>query len=431
MTNPFVLGQIELPEGILIVLDPGYARYWRHDGDPASPRPRDPREWDLEIVGKDAVAAGRAYDRQWNPRFLYDIPNVDAARQHFRAFATEHGLDADVRVLPARVPHTARVHDALKVGEGLAVVPYNSLWSVAVGGLPVGRPLDVIAQPMPAGEFEGRWEWMDVVIDAAAPVHRSDGVNGFMVDYGQILFAGLGPLGAFRMWESLDGLADFVFRGRDAEALAKTVGANRLSDHEFGWLDVPDGEIGARAKDVQARIERDDLGVSVDYRPHCNLERLNAQVRTSELEIGTLVLNGARVLGGSNSWGDGIFRVSRLFDQGGRLVRVRVELGTEQRQARLRKLAMLARGAVVSRAIVDDDEPIRFSQRDEPRNERDSGWMFFAGTESEEYVNDPDNLAIVQLGTLIERFPALEETLTAPVGARFRLEGDRYVDDSE
>jgi hypothetical protein len=35
--RPVVLGEIDLPEGILVILDPGLGRYWRHDQAPDRP----------------------------------------------------------------------------------------------------------------------------------------------------------------------------------------------------------------------------------------------------------------------------------------------------------------------------------------------------------------------------------------------------------
>jgi hypothetical protein len=348
------LGPIDLPEGVLVLLDPGLARFWRHDGPPRSPRPRDPEEWDLAIVGPDAVEAGKAYDRQWNPRFLYDVRRVKETTDHFAAFARERGFDARAEVLPTRVPHTTRVREALADGN-IAVVPYNHLWSVVIGGLPSDRPLEVVGEVLPAGEeFAGRWRWIDVVVDASARVARTESMDGVMAEHGQILFTGLSPLGHFRMWESLDGLADFVFRGPDAEAVARRVGAATLDGEYFGWLNLPEAELDEHARSTQDLIEREKLKVGVDYRPHCNLERLNAQARSSQDDWGRLTLGGARVVGGGNRWGDGIFTVSRLFDRKDRLVRVRVELGNEKRQQLTRRVFMPHLMAIATRAILDD-----------------------------------------------------------------------------
>lgn len=63
--------------GALLILDPGLARFWQHDGDPRSPRPIDPEAFDLHIVGPDAITVGRAYDRQFDPQYLFDVVNVE------------------------------------------------------------------------------------------------------------------------------------------------------------------------------------------------------------------------------------------------------------------------------------------------------------------------------------------------------------------
>lgn len=77
--------------------------------------------------------------------------------------------------------------------------------------------------------------------------------------------------------------------------------------------------------------------VAVDYRPHCNLEKLNAQIRANELEVGQVLLDHAKYCGFSSRWGDGIFEVIRDFDPTGRLVRIRIDVGSEQKQTLMRR----------------------------------------------------------------------------------------------
>src|SRR5262245_23799538 len=153
---PVLLGEVEVPSGILLVLDPGLGRFWRHDGEPRSPRAADPTYEDLAIVGPDAVAAGKAYDRQFDPRYLYDVGDVAATTKHFAKFVKDRKLRAHLEQLPRRIPHLERARLAVEVGGGAGVVQYNHLWAVAVGGLPAGRTLRVEATPMPEGEFAGR-----------------------------------------------------------------------------------------------------------------------------------------------------------------------------------------------------------------------------------------------------------------------------------
>ncbi|GIH97637.1 DUF2185 domain-containing protein [Planobispora siamensis] len=431
MTELVTLGQIDVPSGILLILDPGLARFWRHDGDPRSPRPRDGEDVDLAIAGPDAVAAGRAYNRQFDPRYLFDVAvdRAEAMGGHFAAFAAERGFDAHARRLEERVPHTRRARLAVEAGGGAGVVVYNRLWAVAVGGLPADRPLPVVAEAMEGGEFPGRWRSIDVIVDPDAETVDSHAVQGVMVDHGQLMCADLGALGEFRMWESLDGRADFVFWGADAAELAARVGATRLTDREFGWTDVIEEEIGAHAERVQEAARREGLKIGVDFRPHDNLERLNAQIRANDTRAGTLSLAGARACGFDNRWGDGVFTIVRDLDAQGRLVRIRLDVGNEETQRRMRRVRLMGCEAIVSNLVLDGGHPPRFIERMEPIGPDDSGWGLLSGAESEEFMADGTNFGIVGVRDLVTRYPAFEEVLDAPIGSLFRLREEVYVPD--
>lgn len=420
------LGQVELPEGILIVLDAGLGRYWRHDNEPASPRAEDPPQHDLRIVGQDAERAGIEYDRGFDPLYLYDCPNAVNAAQQLASFAQERQLDARAEPCQRRIRHTERAHRALLVGGGLGVVEFNNLWAVAASGLPSDRPLTVTAPVLPDGEFANRLRHIDIVVDEGEIVQRQS-VTGVMVDHGQFLFSGLAPLSVFEAGRSKDGLADYVFWGDDAHAVAEEFGAKKLGEEHFGWVDLPTESIGGKARPLQKWIAEHSLRVGVDYRPHCNLEALNTQIRSSSERTGEIQLAGARVVACDNRWGDGVFEVSRMLGGDGRTLRVRVELCTNQRMQLFRKIAMRHLGAIVSKKILDDAQPIQFADRDEPRSERDSGWMFSAGTESDAYANNTDNLVIVPMAQMLKLEPALEAIMLQPVGSQFHRDGDVFV----
>lgn len=342
MADAVSLGTVECPSGELLILDPGLGRFWRHDGDPRSPRRSDPEDVDLAIEGRDAAAA--APPIVFDPRFVFDVArgSLESFRSRVEARIARDGLDARLRLLEARITHLERARLALKAREpGLGAVSFNHNLGVVVSGLPT-RALPVVGVPMPEGDFGKRWRSIDVVIDADATVARTQRLGdlwGVTVEHGQLLFVGLEPMGAFRMWQPEDGLADYITWGQDAEQVSQPLGALDLGDGRWGWLDVPMARVGEIATPLQARVMAEKLRVGIDYRPHCNLERLNSQIRSSALRAGTLTLDGCAATGCDNRWGDGVFEVAKDFDAAGNVVRVRVELGTEVTQALLREVA--------------------------------------------------------------------------------------------
>lgn len=57
-------------------------------------------------------------------------------------------------------------------------------------------------------------------------------------------------------------------------------------------------------------------------------------------------------------------------------------------------------GCFATDAITVDGEPVGFMYREEPDFDDDSGWRFLSGSESDDYINNPDNLAIYDVNTI-------------------------------
>lgn len=56
--------------------------------------------------------------------------------------------------------------------------------------------------------------------------------------------------------------------------------------------------------------------------------------------------------------------------------------------------------ALVTDRIVVDGLPIGYMYRQNPDNRQDSGWRFFAGDEEEDYLDNPDNIEIMNVNTI-------------------------------
>jgi hypothetical protein len=62
---------------------------------------------------------------------------------------------------------------------------------------------------------------------------------------------------------------------------------------------------------------------------------------------------------------------------------------------------------------------VGFMVREEPYDEHDSGWRFFAGTESKEYCDDMDNFGIYDVNTIANYDSAIIPFLDADYDSSF------------
>jgi hypothetical protein len=69
-------------------------------------------------------------------------------------------------------------------------------------------------------------------------------------------------------------------------------------------------------------------------------------------------------------------------------------------------VALSEQGALFSPRVLEGERP-RWAYRTEPDNELDSGWRFFEGSESDEWLNEPGNCILQHLGHALDQFPEL------------------------
>jgi hypothetical protein len=75
---------------------------------------------------------------------------------------------------------------------------------------------------------------------------------------------------------------------------------------------------------------------------------------------------------------------------------------------------------------------VGFMYRESPDNEIDSGWRFFSGLESQEYIDEPNNLAIYDVNTIANYDPEIISYLSAPIGSAFgRNENGEFMAEEE
>src|SRR5687767_15004865 len=85
----------------------------------------------------------------------------------------------------------------------------------------------------------------------------------------------------------------------------------------------------------------------------------------------------------------------------------------------IRRLIPEMGSCLASDRITVDGAPIGYMYREQPDENADSGWRFFAGDESQDYAETPDNFAIYEVNTICNYDPAIIPFLNASVGSAF------------
>lgn len=69
-----------------------------------------------------------------------------------------------------------------------------------------------------------------------------------------------------------------------------------------------------------------------------------------------------------------------------------------------------------SNKITIDGLKVGYMYREEPTDATDSGWRFFSGTESQAYVDNPDNFKIYDVNTIVNYDDSIIPYLSSSVG---------------
>lgn len=76
------------------------------------------------------------------------------------------------------------------------------------------------------------------------------------------------------------------------------------------------------------------------------------------------------------------------------------------------------------KALVNNKHKIKYMYRERTTNEKDSGWRFFSGDEAQDYVNNPENIGIYDVNTIIAIDRDIEPLLDSEYGVFFERESE-------
>ena len=86
--------------------------------------------------------------------------------------------------------------------------------------------------------------------------------------------------------------------------------------------------------------------------------------------------------------------------------------------AQIRRLIANMGRCFASDRITVDGAPVGYMYREVPDNDVDSGWRFFSGTETQEYVDDASHISIYDANTIANYDPAIIAYLASPEGTQ-------------
>ena len=78
-----------------------------------------------------------------------------------------------------------------------------------------------------------------------------------------------------------------------------------------------------------------------------------------------------------------------------------------------------------TKILVEGRKKIRFMYRAQSGDPDDSGWRFFCGDEDQEYTDNPDNIGVYDVNTILEIDDSILPLLYTPSGIAFERENER------
>jgi hypothetical protein len=193
--------------------------------------------------------------------------------------------------------------------------------------VPADRALPVVGQRVGKGRYADCWDHVAVRIGDTEVTH-SKKIGEAGVDFARLVCMDHGALDHWQHEDSLDGLADFIFWGRDAGALARAMRAP-VSGEGYGWTNLSVADADANALEASKIKAENHWLLATDFRPHSHHFQALAAARSNPRQAGTIEVGGAKICLFFTSWGDGVFPIYADLDANDRPVQIRIQLNTE------------------------------------------------------------------------------------------------------
>ncbi|MBA3818789.1 MAG: hypothetical protein H0X17_07850 [Deltaproteobacteria bacterium] len=210
----------------------------------------------------------------------------------------------------------------------LGILPRDALEpAIVTCPVPTDRPLTVIGRAVGKGRLADRWDHVAVVLGAGT-VARSRKLGEAGVNFARLVCMDHAALDHWQHEDSLDGLADVVFSGRDEAVLARVLNAPRTAEG-YGWMDLPVDDAEAKADQIARKQAENRWLITSELRPHSHHHHALVAARQSPHGAGVIEVGGTQLLLLLTTWGDGVFPIYLDVDAAERPVQIRIQLATD------------------------------------------------------------------------------------------------------
>ena len=140
------------------------------------------------------------------------------------------------------------------------------------------------------------------------------------------------------------------------------------------------------------------------FKNHINepYKEISTSIGVGHDEIFELAVIMNKIADNDNKWGASI----EDMDSDIKVTKNEINEFSSQEQD-FRILAELLKTCIVTKKLLNEHWKVGLMQKMEPSSEMDSGWFLSIGNETQDYVNEPENLCIITLNELCEKDPDL------------------------
>lgn len=84
-------------------------------------------------------------------------------------------------------------------------------------------------------------------------------------------------------------------------------------------------------------------------------------------------------------------------------------------------------GCIITKSLLEGQSRLKWIFREQSCNEVDNGWRALGDTDTEEYINIPENNVVVDFDRLVEIEPAVLAIYSLPVGTDLEFDFERKI----